>query len=351
MPGTTERGRPATLRGPHRHHPTARMPGRRSAFGLQEVPDPRAGTDAGGARGPGVTGAGPLRAVSPGAAADGRPFDLDHILAVARSVGLDAERLARDMEAPALDALIARNAILANALGVRGTPVFVIGVVERPLLTLCNAARSIDYRADRHRTYAPINIHGRPAPTVTGERTGERAALPQRLPLMHMAPVRFTFAASPRVGPISRFMTRSAMPSRSVASRFRMTRVEPDSLASVFGPEWKAGLVDFHQARQATRRRGKRRATSRWRGKGRRQASRASRASSHLVLRHRLAEGDRRRLNLNIWWQTLATGAMCISGSRFMTRSAMPSRSVASRFRMTRVEPDSLASTGNPAAG
>ena len=58
--------------------------------------------------------------------ADG-PFDLDHILAVARSVGLDAERLARDMEDPALDALIARNAILANALRVRGTAAFVIG--------------------------------------------------------------------------------------------------------------------------------------------------------------------------------------------------------------------------------
>ena len=55
------------------------------------------------------------------------PFDLDHILAVARSVGLDAERLARDMEDPALDAPIERNAILANALGVRGTPAFVIG--------------------------------------------------------------------------------------------------------------------------------------------------------------------------------------------------------------------------------
>ena len=55
------------------------------------------------------------------------PFDLDHILAVARSVGLDAERLARDMEDPSPDALIARNAILANALRVRGTPAFVIG--------------------------------------------------------------------------------------------------------------------------------------------------------------------------------------------------------------------------------
>ena len=58
--------------------------------------------------------------------ADG-PFDLDRILAVARSVGLDAERLARDMEDSSLDPLIERNAILANALGVRGTPVFVIG--------------------------------------------------------------------------------------------------------------------------------------------------------------------------------------------------------------------------------
>ena len=58
--------------------------------------------------------------------ADG-PFDLGHIVAVARSVGLDAERLARDMEAPALDAPNERNASLANALGVRGTPAFVIG--------------------------------------------------------------------------------------------------------------------------------------------------------------------------------------------------------------------------------
>ena len=55
------------------------------------------------------------------------PSDLDHIIAVARSVGLDAERLARDMEDPVLDGLIEQNAILANALGVRGTPAFVIG--------------------------------------------------------------------------------------------------------------------------------------------------------------------------------------------------------------------------------
>ena len=55
------------------------------------------------------------------------PFDLDHILAVARSVGLDAERLARDMEDPSLDGLIEQNPVLANALRVRGTPAFVVG--------------------------------------------------------------------------------------------------------------------------------------------------------------------------------------------------------------------------------
>ena len=54
-------------------------------------------------------------------------FDLDHILAVARSVGLDAERLARDMDAPSLDALIERNAAVANALDVRGPRACVIG--------------------------------------------------------------------------------------------------------------------------------------------------------------------------------------------------------------------------------
>ena len=54
-------------------------------------------------------------------------FDLDHILSVARSVGLDDERLARDMDEPALDALIERNAALARTLGIGGTPAFVIG--------------------------------------------------------------------------------------------------------------------------------------------------------------------------------------------------------------------------------
>ena len=55
------------------------------------------------------------------------PFDLDHILEVARSVGLDDERLAQDMEEPDLYTLIDRNAALARTLGIGGTPAFVIG--------------------------------------------------------------------------------------------------------------------------------------------------------------------------------------------------------------------------------
>ena len=55
------------------------------------------------------------------------PFDLDHIPGAARSVGLDAERLVRDTEVPSLDGPIERSAILAAALGVGGSPAFVIG--------------------------------------------------------------------------------------------------------------------------------------------------------------------------------------------------------------------------------
>ena len=73
-------------------------------------------------------GFGPRSVVKlPPARRSGSTFDLDHIVTVARSVGLDAERLTRDTEDPSLDALIERNAILANALGVRRAPVFVIG--------------------------------------------------------------------------------------------------------------------------------------------------------------------------------------------------------------------------------
>ena len=103
------------------------MPERQSAARLQGVTDPRAESRLAARAALPSRVQGHYEAIhGEFLGADG-PFDLDRILAVARTIGLDAERLARDMEDPSLDALIERNAILANTLGVRGTPAFVIG--------------------------------------------------------------------------------------------------------------------------------------------------------------------------------------------------------------------------------
>jgi protein-disulfide isomerase len=54
-------------------------------------------------------------------------LDRDRILEIASSVGLDRAQLEKDMEDPKIKKAIERNLALATALGVRGTPAFVIG--------------------------------------------------------------------------------------------------------------------------------------------------------------------------------------------------------------------------------
>lgn len=54
-------------------------------------------------------------------------LDRDRILEIAAAVGLDVALLEKDMENPKFKQLIDRNMALAGALGVRGTPAFVIG--------------------------------------------------------------------------------------------------------------------------------------------------------------------------------------------------------------------------------
>jgi protein-disulfide isomerase len=54
-------------------------------------------------------------------------LDHDRILEIAGSVGLDRAQLEKDMEDPNLKKIVERNLALATALGVRGTPAFVIG--------------------------------------------------------------------------------------------------------------------------------------------------------------------------------------------------------------------------------
>ena len=49
------------------------------------------------------------------------------VLKVAQSVGLDSERLKRDMAAPEIDRALKANLQLAEALDIRGTPGFIIG--------------------------------------------------------------------------------------------------------------------------------------------------------------------------------------------------------------------------------
>jgi len=49
------------------------------------------------------------------------------VMKVAGSVGLDTDRLKRDMASPEVDRAIKANLDLADALDIRGTPGFVIG--------------------------------------------------------------------------------------------------------------------------------------------------------------------------------------------------------------------------------
>ena len=57
----------------------------------------------------------------------GGKLDGDRISEIAIAVGLDITQLRRDMDDPKIKQIIDRNTALAAALGVRGTPAFVIG--------------------------------------------------------------------------------------------------------------------------------------------------------------------------------------------------------------------------------
>jgi len=53
--------------------------------------------------------------------------DLAHALAVAKEVGLDMDRLQKDMKSPEVEKTLQRDFKLAEALGLNGTPSYVIG--------------------------------------------------------------------------------------------------------------------------------------------------------------------------------------------------------------------------------
>ncbi|BBK38164.1 hypothetical protein STAQ_32420 [Allostella sp. ATCC 35155] len=49
------------------------------------------------------------------------------VMTIAKQAGLDVERLKRDMQDPAIEQTIAANRALAERIGIRGTPAFVVG--------------------------------------------------------------------------------------------------------------------------------------------------------------------------------------------------------------------------------
>lgn len=55
------------------------------------------------------------------------PLTPDAIMTIAGQVGVDTAKLQEDMQSPEITARLQRNHVLARALGVRGTPAFVIG--------------------------------------------------------------------------------------------------------------------------------------------------------------------------------------------------------------------------------
>jgi protein-disulfide isomerase len=58
---------------------------------------------------------------------DRRPADRMRALAVARELGLDMERIERDAVSDEIEATIEENVQLARALGIGGTPTYVLG--------------------------------------------------------------------------------------------------------------------------------------------------------------------------------------------------------------------------------
>ncbi len=57
----------------------------------------------------------------------GRLASEQQVLATAESIGIDVERLLKDMEDPAIEAYLNETIQLANAIGITGTPGFVVG--------------------------------------------------------------------------------------------------------------------------------------------------------------------------------------------------------------------------------
>jgi protein-disulfide isomerase len=69
------------------------------------------------------------------------------IVVLATAVGLDTEKLHRDMESPSIQTTIERNRTLARELGINGTPVFIVGTELMPGALDLRGLKSLDAQA------------------------------------------------------------------------------------------------------------------------------------------------------------------------------------------------------------
>ena len=76
----------------------------------------------------------------------------DRVMAIADSVGLDVQRLRRDMEDPAIENYLDETIRLARVLGIRGTPAFV-GITYLTPITKTHAPAPNMSRRTVHRPY------------------------------------------------------------------------------------------------------------------------------------------------------------------------------------------------------
>jgi len=90
------------------------------------------------------------------------PLDEDAAVQIAREAGVDVDRMRADMEDPAINKSIDGNIELARAIGVTGTPTFIVGdamlVGAKPLQQMESAIADARSSSDRQPPPSPPSV-------------------------------------------------------------------------------------------------------------------------------------------------------------------------------------------------
>src|SRR5205823_500836 len=148
----------------------------------------------------------------------GGKIDHDKIMEIAGSAGLDVAQLQKAMEDPRLKEIIERNMTLASALGVRGTPAFVVGNQFVPGAVDADALRQ------------PIAlVSGTLRPVVVATAFNARSSRPLSASTSLAAPRAALVRRSPWPSPSSIACQRASSALTSLAERVTSARSGPTS--------------------------------------------------------------------------------------------------------------------------